>query len=347
MVVVRPVRMEDLSRLVDLTYRETFGLTSLPRDASLLKKRIRESIHSFSKEVEQPGAELYVFVMEDLETSRVIGTSCILAKVGGFQPFYMYRVETCIHESRTLGIHKEVPILHLVKEHSGPSEIGGLLLDPEHRRHGNGRLLSLFRFLFMSEYRERFESTVIAEMRGVLDANGNSPFWEALGKHFFDMDYPSADLLSALDKRFIADLMPTCPIYIPLLPKSAQEVIGQVHEQTRPALRLLQDEGFRYINMVDIFEAGPVVSCPLESIRIVRESRTAVVSEITPEGAEPSLHLVTSGTEQFRACKGTVEMQNGGRARINEEVARTLRLSTGDRIRFAPLRPSAKGKGQT
>jgi arginine N-succinyltransferase len=181
-------------------------------------------------------------------------------------------------------------------------------------------------------------------MRGVLDADGNSPFWEALGRHFFEMDYPSADLLSALDKRFIADLMPTCPIYIPLLPKSAQEVIGQVHEQTKPALKLLEDEGFKYINMVDIFEAGPVVSCPLEGIRIVQESRTALISGIIPNRSEPPLDLVTVSTEEFLACKGTVEMQKDGSARIDQEAARALRLSTGHRIRFAPLRPSDKSK---
>ena len=141
MVVVRPVRLDDLDQLVDLTFRETFGLTSLPRETKLLIKRIRESIRSFSKVVERAGSELYVFVMEDLDSNKVIGTSCLVAKVGGFQPFYTYKIETSVHESKDLGIRKEIPILHLVKEHSGPTEIGGLLLDPEYRRHGNGRLL--------------------------------------------------------------------------------------------------------------------------------------------------------------------------------------------------------------
>lgn len=344
MVVVRPVRMDDLDPLVDLTFRETFGLTSLPRDRNLLARRIRESIHSLGKEVERPGGELYVFVMEDAESGKVIGTSCLVAKVGGFQPFYTYRIETSVHESKALGIRKEIPILRLIKEHSGPSEIGGLLLDPEYRRHGNGRLLSLFRFLFISAHPERFETTVIAEMRGVLDSSGTSPFWEAVGRHFFDMDYPAADLLSALDKRFIADLMPTCPLYIPLLPESAQNVIGKVHEQTRPALKLLQDEGFEYTGMVDIFEAGPVVSCPVDRIRIVEENRTAVVSEIASDGPEQAAHIVTAELEEFRACQGTVERRDDGSVRVPEEVARTLKLTIGDSIRFAPLRPGSGRK---
>lgn len=347
MVVVRPARIEDVAPLLALTHKETFGLTSLPREERILRKRVRESLHSFQLEVESPGGELYVFVMEDMKTGTVIGTSSIVSKVGGFQPFYTYKIETSVHECPSLGIRKEIPILRLVTEFSGPSEIGGLLLDPAHRKHGNGRLLSLFRFLFMSQYPERFEPNVIAEMRGVLDSQGNSPFWDAVGRHFFDMDYPTADLLSALDKRFIADLMPTCPIYVPLLPPEAQEVIGKVHEQTIPALKMLEEEGFRFVDMVDIFEAGPVVSCPLERVRIVQESRVAAVSKI--EKASPEVvpfHIVAASKDEFRACKGTARMNGDGGVVIDEDVARALNVQPGDQVRFAPLQPSRKEREQ-
>ena len=340
MVIVRPVHMEDLEDLVSLANKETFGLTSLPKDAQLLKSRILESLYSFQKPVEKPGGELYIFVMEDLDTGRVIGTSCIVSKVGGFQPFYTYRIAVSLHESKSLGIRKEVPTLHLVREHSGPAEIGGLLLAPEYRRHGNGRLLSLFRFLFMAEFRRRFEPVVIAEMRGILDGEGNSAFWEAVGRHFFDMDYPSADLLSAMDKKFIADLMPTSPIYIPLLPRSAQDVIGKVHRQTEPALKLLRSEGFQFFDMVDIFEGGPVIRCRINDIRIVRESRKATVLSISHQDPERPSHLISVPGEEFRSCTGTVSMDRKTGARVTIPESAGVGLHVGDMIRFAPLRPS-------
>lgn len=343
MVIVRPVNMDDLDDLVDLANQETFGLTSLPKDSRLLRTRILESLYSFQKPVEKPGGELYMFVMEDLHTGIVIGTSCIVSKIGGFQPSYTYKIDVTVHESKTLHIRKEIPTLHLVQEHDGPSEIGGLLLAPEYRKHGNGRLLSLFRFLFMAEYRNRFEPVVIAEMRGVLDGNGNSTFWEAVGQHFFDMDFPSADLLSAMDKKFIADLMPTSPIYIPLLPKSAQEVIGKVHEQTRPALQLLQMEGFQFIDMVDIFEAGPVIRCRIDDIRIVRESRKATVEGIADLGEDYPLHIVSVPGEEFRSFMGTVTMEGNAGAHVALPDRAALGLQVGETIRFAPLRPS-KGR---
>ena len=103
------------------------------------------------------------------------------------------------------------------------------------------------------------EGVRVARQIGVVDAQGRSPFWEAIGRHFFDIDFPKADYLSMVNKRFIADLMPKHPIYIPLLPKEAQAVIGEVHDQTRPAMRILADEGFECCDQVDIFEGGPVV----------------------------------------------------------------------------------------
>lgn len=204
MVVVRPVKLEDLDRLVELAHIASFGLTSLPRDRDLLHKRIVQSLRSFSEATDKPSGELFLFVLEDIDVGVVVGTSCIVSKVGGFEPFYAYKIQTAVHRSETLKLNKEIQTLHLVAEHSGPTEIGGLFVVPEYRKHGNGRLLSLFRFLFMAEHPKRFEPLIVAEMRGVVDDQCRSPFWEALGRHFFEMDYCKADLLSVMEKKFIA-----------------------------------------------------------------------------------------------------------------------------------------------
>ena len=54
----------------------------------------------------------------------------------------------------------------------------------------------------------RFGPKAMAEIRGFTDGEGKSPFWDAVGSKFFHMDYRKADVLSARDHRFIADLMP-------------------------------------------------------------------------------------------------------------------------------------------
>src|SRR2546423_5001828 len=273
MLVMRPVQLSDLDALLALSASTGFGLTTLPNDPEFLRKRIVKSQRSFAGMGEHPAGESYLLVMEDTDTGKVIGTSGCVSKVGGCEPFYAYRIETTVHESKFLGVRKEINVLHLVAEHNGPCEIGSLFLSPLHRGGSVGRVLSLARFLFMVEHEQCFDPIVLAEMRGVVDPHGRTPFWDAVGKHFFDIDYPKADYLSVINKRFIADLMPKHPIYITLLPKDAQAVIGLVHEQTRPALRMLEAEGFAGAGMVDMFDAGPIGTSPPREIRVVRESK--------------------------------------------------------------------------
>ena len=127
MFVIRPVQATDLDGLLGLAGQTSFGLTTLPKDADWLAGRIRDSEEAFRRLPDQrPRGEAYLFVLEDTATGRVLGTAGIVSKVGGFEPFYAYRVETSVHESKMLGIRKEIQTLHLEKEHDGPCEIGSM-----------------------------------------------------------------------------------------------------------------------------------------------------------------------------------------------------------------------------
>ena len=177
------------------------------------------------------------------------------------------------------------------------------------RREGlNYRLLSKHRFLFMAEHPELFDETVFAEMRGVSDTDGHSPFYEWLQKHFFSMDFPTVDYLTGIGKkRFIAELMPKYPIYVNLLSNEARAVIGQTHEKTRPAIKMLQDEGFVNRGYVDIFDAGPTVECDVKNIRSVRRSQKLRVLVGEPIGGKT--HLVCNTRyEHYRACYGNIRV---------------------------------------
>jgi arginine N-succinyltransferase len=342
MYVIRPITLEDLPALLELTRITGFGLTTLPNDEKLLRRRIKESLRGFDKlaDDDPPIGETYLFVMEHLPTKEICGTCGIVSKVGGFEPFYAYRIETEIHASEVLHTRKEIRTLHLVQMHSGPCEIGTLFLSPKHRSGGNGRLLSLSRFLFMANYPAYFDPMVIAEMRGVVDDQGGSVFWDAVGRHFFDIDYPKADLLSMVNKRFIADLMPKHPIYIPLLPKDAQAVIGEVHEQTRPALKILQSEGFECCDMLDIFEAGPVVRCALTEIRAIRESRIATIASLVSDTVESEPFAIANCREPFRAATAMLHINDPAQFSLPPDLAAALNVQPGNKIRYVPLKAS-------
>lgn len=344
MQVVRPVQLTDLDALLELAHLTGFGLTTLPRDTELLRERIEESLIGFRRMPQRPRGESYLFVLQDTQTGKVVGTSGIASKVGGFEPFYSYRLETVVHASEMLKVRKEIQTLNLVTEHNGPCEIGSLFLHPDFRKDGNGRLLSLSRFLFMAEHGNRFDPVVIAEMRGVIDDQGRSPFWDALGKHFFEIDFPKADYLSMVNKKFIADLMPRHPIYVPLLPDEAKQVIGQVHPQTRPALELLKSEGFEWSGMVDIFEAGPVMVARIGQIRTVHESRRALLREVVKGPLESDWMHVLNPRIDSRCARIRLHEAHPGSVVLDQEAADALELKVGDPVRYATIYPEGQMK---
>ncbi|HEY0947703.1 MAG TPA: arginine N-succinyltransferase [Opitutaceae bacterium] len=338
MHVLRPIRETDLSGLVALARSIDGTLTTLPPDESFLRDRIDESLRAFSPRVKKPGGEVYLFVLEDRDTGELVGTSGIAARVGGFEPFYSYEIRTEHFEHKPLNISKDVGVLHLKQEHRGPTEIGSLYLRPDCRRGGLGRLLSLARFLFIAAYPQRFDTTVIAEMRGYIDQTGRSPFWEAVGRQFFEFDFYTADALSGLgNKAFIADLMPRHPIYIPLLPPDVQAAIGRVHHDTQPALALLQSEGFGATNEIDIFDAGPQVRAAITEIRTIRARRASRIVDVLTSAPAGNSHLLANDQLDFRACLGSVAPDDDG-VRLPGDCLDLLSLKLGEQVSFAPLR---------
>jgi arginine N-succinyltransferase len=339
MVLVRPVSIADLDELLLLASSAGVGLTTLPNDRELLRKRILKSVRSMENIPDRPGGESYLLVMQDWPGNKIIGASGIVSKVGGFEPFYAYRLETQVFEFKPLKVRKEIQVLHLVRDHDGPAEVGSLFLAEDYRKKDFGRFLQLVRFLFVAEHPEAFEPLIVSELRGVIDDKGFSPFWDAVGKHFFEIDFPTADHLSVVNKKFIADLMPKYPIYVPLLPAGAQKVIGQVHESSKPAMKNLQAEGFKFHGMVDIFDAGACVSCQRDEIRSVRESRVVKVDSISQNVESPTYMIGVSGGE-FRATIGGVEFVGKDAVRLGPQSAQALNVSHGDLVRVALLKPA-------
>ncbi len=341
MLVVRRVVSKDLDPLFELIQKSEYGLTTLKISKDKLQERIEQSLFAFQQLKARPSGQPYVFVMEDLTNGKLVGTTAIYSKVGGYEPFYSYQIQKSLHESEELGVRKEIDVLHLRVEHNGPTEIGSLFLSPDYWGGGHGRLLSMSRFLFMAEFPSRFEKEVIAEMRGVVHKDGRSPLWAALGAHFFQIEFPKAETLTSESKKFIADLMPKHPIYIPLLSPEAQQVIGKVHLNTEPALAMLQKEGFEFRSLVDIFDGGPTMHCDFARIRSIASSRQLAVQEIIKSVEGPEL-LLSNGKLDFRACLGHVREVDSGQAVIDQVTALRLELKVGDTLRCVELKPKSK-----
>ena len=244
MMLFRRARESDLEAIHLLAVQSgVIGITTLPKDIELLKKRLEWSTSSFNKTVNIPSNEYYFFVLEEHTSGKVVGTSAIEAATGHYAPFYSYKVSKRTRICHELNIRNDYELLSLVNDNQGQSEICTLFLDKAYRINNNGSLLSRARFLFIAHYPIRFTSTIIAEMRGMSDDMGQSPFWDHVGSHFFPMSFAEADRLTlSTNKQFIADLMPRNPLYVKLLAPEAQTVIGKPHASTLPAMKILLQE---------------------------------------------------------------------------------------------------------
>ncbi|MFM7295382.1 MAG: arginine N-succinyltransferase [Burkholderiales bacterium] len=350
MVIVRPIRANDLAPLLALVRDTGVGLTTLPNNEALLRGRIEASLATFAGTADKAD-EQWIFVMEDITQARIVGICAIAGAVGLREPWYSYRVGTVVHASRELGIFTRTPTLFLSNDHTGASELCSLFLAPDYRVGRNGALLSKSRLMFMAQFRERFAAKVIAELRGVSDTSGRSPFWESLGRHFFSMDFAEADYLTGIGKKsFVAELMPKHPLYSSFLLKEAQAVIGETHEMTRPARRLLEQEGFRFEGHVDIFDAGPTLESDLVDIDVVRKSTTHTVAGIRDNSAEASadsasaapLMLISNAhLAGFRVGLGYCKIAND-KVVISADIAKAIGVEVGDAVRVVALSPSER-----
>jgi len=335
MIIIRPIQTSDYDSLHRIAIESGHGFTSLPVNEGLLKKRIAHSEDSFNKDVSQPGNEGYLFVMEDTDTGEVVGTSGIEAAVGLDDAFYHYHLGKVVHNSRELGIYNTVETLSLCNDYTGASEICTLFLGEKHRKNNNGRFLSRCRFLFMAEHNERFAETVIAEMRGISDEEGRSPFWNWLEEHFFSMDFPTADYLTGIGKKvFIAELMPKHPIYVSLLSKDAQKVIDEVHPKTLPALRLLEAEGFARRGYVDIFDGGPTVESQTATVKTIRNSNSyqVIIGDID---SSDNYIICNTKIANFRAVQAPVSLRaTAEQVVISASIAEALQVNEGDFVRL-------------
>ncbi len=327
---IRAARESDVKYLYEMAKLTGGGFTNLPPDRGALATRLERSELAFSHEVDTPRDEAFILVLENTATGEVRGTSQIFTKVGQRWPFYSYRMATLTKHSEALGRTFRAEILNLVNDLEGSSEVGGLFLHPGERAGGLGLLLARSRYLFIARHRGRFADRVLAELRGIIDEAGGSPFWDGVAGRFFGMTFQEADQFNAIHgNQFIADLMPRHPVYIAMLPDSARAVIGLPHPNGRAAMRMLENEGFAFENYVDIFDGGPSMTARTDQIATIRNRREGTIVAIA-DGGTPSL-LSTGRLAGFRACLGDVTVRDDGIA-IDAAAAAALDVEIGESI---------------
>jgi arginine N-succinyltransferase len=239
-----------------------------------------------------------------------------------------------VQASSELDVYSQQRVLHMVNDYTGATEIGSLFLSPEYRRDGIGKFLSRSRFLMLAELPHLFSDIVISEIRGVQDEHGDSPFYKNLAQNFFQMDFKRADFIHATQGgQFISDLMPKYPIYVNLLPPKARNIIGLPLEASRPAMHLLEKEGFRYQGYIDVFDAGPTMQGERSSIRTVRKSKSATITEIAPIDSDKKYIVSSTSLPDFRVAFTELALNSTG-VTLSQHAVDSLKLKKGSHIRY-------------
>ncbi len=329
---LRAARPSDLEHLYELAKLTGGGFTNLPPDRNSLADKLDRAASAFANDADALANELFVLVLEDVRTGAVRGTCQLMTKVGQRWPFYSYRLNTLTQYSRELDRTVRAELLSLVTDLEGSSEVGGLFLHPNERAGGLGLLLARSRYLFIAMHRARFAERILAELRGIIDERGGSPFWDGVAGRFFGMNFQEADYFNAINgNQFIADLMPKHPVYIAMLGEAARSAIGVPHPSGRAAMRMLELEGFRHDGYVDIFDGGPTMVAHTDHVASVKASVAATITDLTASEGERAI-LATGKLGSFRACFGARVLDDAGGIAIDSASADLLDVAAGDEV---------------
>lgn len=336
---IRPGQPGDLDALYEMAKLTGGGFTNLPADRDALEAKLARSVDTLAGEAEPAAGGLIVLVLENATTGAVRGTSQIFTHVGREVPFYSYRIGTLSQHSRELGRTFSAETLTLCTDLEGSSEVGGLFLHPNERAGGLGMLLARSRYLFIRAHRARFADRVLAELRGIIDEAGGSPFWDGVAGKFFGMPFQEADAFNAVHgNQFIADLMPKHPVYTAMLPDSARNAIGLPHPIGRAAMRMLEVEGFSHDRYIDIFDGGPTMVAQTDRVTSIAGAQGGRVVDIEPQ-VDGERRLVAAGTgEEFIAAYARVSAGENGALTIDKEGADLLNIRTGADVLHVPRR---------
>ncbi len=329
-----PVRREDFDAILALAKQSGGGMTNLPSEPEALRARVNFAVDSFAANADGPGGEVYTMVLE--EDGKVIGLSAVFSAVGLEYGFVNYKINKTVHVSKQLKKRFERRLLVPTHDFSGAAEVGSLFLSPDARGGGYGKFLAKARYLFIAQHRKLVADPVCAELRGWRAPDGKQPFWESLGKLFFDMEFEDADLAnSAMGNQIISDLLPRHPIYVALLPEDAKSCLGKPHDSAAPAYKMLLKEGFAFHGYIDVFDGGPLVDARIDDIKTVKDSKAykIAVGDPGPNTKDAPLYLMAAGyLQSFRVTRALGRI-DGETMTIAQDAADALGAKAGDELR--------------
>ncbi|OGQ17670.1 MAG: hypothetical protein A3B70_08090 [Deltaproteobacteria bacterium RIFCSPHIGHO2_02_FULL_40_11] len=336
MFIVRSVKTADLKQVNTLS--RMLNAVNLAMETPELRKQIQRSIHSFNGEVSRPEAE-YIFCLEERESQKIIGNSMIIAQHGTKDsPHFYFQVQKLEKFSKTIhsGIVHEV--LKFGYDQDGPTELGGLILHPAFRHTGQhlGKALSWVRLMYIAMHRRRFKDRILTEFLPPLTEEGKSELWEAIGQKFTNLPYLEADKISRKNKEFIFSLFPREHIFTCLLSARVRQLIGEVGEDSKPATRMLESIGLKYLRMIDPFDGGPHYGARMKDIAVIKATKRYRIQKSGARKFTQAGLIAKEYDGQFEAVVGNCKIERK-RIQLPSDIKEVLQVGPGDTVHFLPF----------
>jgi arginine N-succinyltransferase len=337
--LIREASLSDHSQLLSLA-RELDSI-NLPTNSSGLREALSRSMRGFRGRIRDRAQAVYIFCAEELVTHRIVAASLIIGKHGTPEaPHYYLEMDSDERYSHTLRKLFRHPYLRLRYSMDGPTEIGGLIVTHAMRGHPErvGKQISWARFLYIGKHLTRFENRVLAEMLAPMLPEHGNVFWDHYGRSMTGLSFREADLLSTRDKEFIRALFPETPLYTFLLPENVRNSLGVVGENSRGAVRLLEQAGMRFLNHIDPFDGGPYYGALAAELEPVKAMRSHIAVPGEPAAEKIRTYLVSAEDGRgFRAVRADAELLDNGRIVVAPAVLSALALNSKSRVDAVPL----------
>lgn len=320
--VIRAAVPSDLPDFFELATVAGAGFTSLPINEALLAERLEGSKRAFFGE-----NGTLMLALEDLDASRVIG--CAAIKIGGKvrSDFLNFLVDDDQESLLPTPLYSEL------------TEVGSLLVHPDYRQFGVGRWLAQSRYLLIAGDIPRFGDHLFSELRGIINDNHHSPFYDGVLAAYFKMSYQEADYLCTHGRQAeLNAMLPSSPISTDRIGEAAEASIGRPHQDGMKALWFLEDEGFRFEGAIDLLDGGPLVSAPSRYVKTIQSSfLTKIAPGSVDQSDAKSAMLAIGDGAAFRSVKGWI-IERDDHVMVSPDLMKRANIGTDAVVRCSKER---------
>jgi len=283
----------------------------------------------------------HLLVAQDLGSARLLACARLRPAIGLALPRHWYHVGCTVHAAAELSLFHLQRTLLLGNDHTGASELCHLATAadgvPLADQAGALRLVLQGALLLIASRRAHYAPELIAELPGLRDGAGCSPFWQGLGRHFFSGDPAAAEQrLGETWLSHVAALLPRQAVYTSFLPEAAQAAIAQVHHDALVQREVLEACGLQYGHHVAIDDAGPVLQADVDTLASVTQARAWTLASGRLDDAVPHLVLAEGGPAGLRTAR-VKAAGHGSRLRMAPEAFALLQANVGDPVWALPL----------